>query len=98
VEYGKHWLCGIQTWCECECDPESIFELPEGDEIEREETRFDHDEEAQEKTRPRPFREPGGEFGEEKGEVRAATGLLVVQDDIERLLNIIKCRRPQRPR
>lgn len=20
---GHHWNCGMQTWCECECDPEN---------------------------------------------------------------------------
>jgi hypothetical protein len=18
---GRHWDCGLQTWCECDCDP-----------------------------------------------------------------------------
>lgn len=23
---GLHWLCGMQTWCECDCDgPEGIY-------------------------------------------------------------------------
>lgn len=24
-ERGEHWACGMQTWCECDCDG------PEGD-------------------------------------------------------------------
>lgn len=25
-EDGEHAYCGMQTWCECECDPENIFD------------------------------------------------------------------------
>lgn len=24
-EDGNHHLCGMQTWCECDCDPEIIL-------------------------------------------------------------------------
>lgn len=24
---GQHWLCGMQTWCECDCDgPDGIYD------------------------------------------------------------------------
>jgi len=25
---GQHWDCGMQTWCECECDPDA-FDHPD---------------------------------------------------------------------
>jgi len=25
---GDHVNCGMQTWCECECDPEAIMSDP----------------------------------------------------------------------
>jgi hypothetical protein len=28
-EDGAHAYCRGQTWCECECDPESIFDDPD---------------------------------------------------------------------
>lgn len=24
---GEHWRCGMQTWCECDCDGSSDFDL-----------------------------------------------------------------------
>lgn len=21
-EEGRHWDCGLQSWCDCDCDPE----------------------------------------------------------------------------
>ena len=25
-ERDEHWLCGMQTWCECDCDgPDGIY-------------------------------------------------------------------------
>ena len=25
-EEGRHWDCGMQTWCECDCDgPEGVY-------------------------------------------------------------------------
>jgi len=31
-ERGDHANCGMQTWCECDCDPEAIdyFEVDPG--------------------------------------------------------------------
>jgi len=33
----EHWRCGMQTWCECECDGSPDWALfdPESDECER---------------------------------------------------------------
>ncbi len=36
---GQHWLCGLQVWCECECDgssewgdePEFLRDYPHAD-------------------------------------------------------------------
>lgn len=26
-EAGDHANCGMQTWCECECDPDSVWDF-----------------------------------------------------------------------
>ena len=30
-EEGRHEDCGMQTWCECDCDPEAARMFPEFD-------------------------------------------------------------------
>jgi hypothetical protein len=22
---GRHWQCGMQSWCDCDCDPDAFF-------------------------------------------------------------------------
>lgn len=31
---GRHWDCGLQTWCECDCDPiAALYDFDPDDEM-----------------------------------------------------------------